>query len=88
MELRDKVKKWKGDDPRAKTIDKLIVQMIATDNLTFTVVQSSFTTDRWSGTTESTISLAAHFINNNWGKNDVLLNVKVMEGSHTREYLA
>ena len=40
MELFDKVKKWKDDDPRAKAIGKLIVKMFATDSLPFTVVQN------------------------------------------------
>lgn len=127
VELFDNVKKWKADDSRAKAIDKLIVEMIATDNLPFTVVQNtgfqrlvskleprykiksekfyrtelfpttyedvrqkikqllsedhagdsiSFTTDCWSGTTESMMSLTAHFIDKNWKRNDVVLNVK------------
>ena len=39
-ELFDEVKKSKGDDSQAKTIDKLVVEMIATDNSLFTVVQN------------------------------------------------
>ena len=34
------------------------------------------------------MSLTAHFINNNWEKNNIVLNVKTMEGSHTGKYLA
>ena len=34
------------------------------------------------------ISLTAHFINKNWTKTDIVLNVKAMEGSHTGDYLA
>ena len=39
-ELFEKVNRWKSDDVRSKNIDKLIVEMIATDNLPFTVVQN------------------------------------------------
>ena len=48
----------------------------------------SFTTDCWSGPTELMMSLTAHFITKNWEKFNVLLNVKVTQGSHTGEYLA
>ena len=34
------------------------------------------------------MSLTAHFINKNWTKTDIVLNVKAMEGSHTGDYLA
>ena len=34
-ELFDKEKGWKSDDVRSKNIDKLIVEMIATDNIPF-----------------------------------------------------
>lgn len=34
----DSQRKWQNTDPRSKTIDTLITEMIATDNLLFTVV--------------------------------------------------
>ena len=48
----------------------------------------SFTTECWSGPTESMMSLTAHFITKNWKKFNVLLNVKATQGSRTGEYLA
>lgn len=48
----------------------------------------SFTTDCWSGETESLISLTCHFINSEWERKQVVLNVKVMSGSHTGEYIS
>ena len=39
-ELFDKMKVWKSADPKSKDIDKLILEMIATDNLPFSVVQN------------------------------------------------
>ena len=123
----------KSADPRAKNIDKLILEMITTDNLPFSVVQNigfqrliskleprygiksekfyrtelfplmyedvrnkikelmseyfagssiSFTTDCWSGNTESMMSLTAHFINKKWKKMEIVLNIKVLESSH------
>ena len=45
----------------------------------------SFTTDCWSGPTESMMSLSAHFITKNWEKFNVLLNIKATQGSHTGE---
>ena len=138
-ELFDKMKVWKSADPRSKNIDKLILEMIATDNLPFSVVQNigfqrliskleprygiksekfyrtelfplmyedvrnkikelmsedfagssiSFTTDCWSGNTKSMMSLTAHFINKKWKKMEIVLNIKVLESSHTGEYLA
>ena len=39
-ELFDKIKVWKSAEPRSKNIDKLILEMIATDNLPFSVVQN------------------------------------------------
>lgn len=47
----------------------------------------SFTTDCWSGTTESLMSLTCHFIDNAWVRKQVVLNTKVMEGSHTGDYI-
>ncbi|XP_040271834.1 LOW QUALITY PROTEIN: zinc finger BED domain-containing protein 4-like [Bufo bufo] len=47
----------------------------------------SFTTDCWSGSTESLMSLTCHFIDNGWTKRQLVLNTKVMQGSHTGEYI-
>ena len=43
----------------------------------------AFTTDCWSGTTESLMSLTGHLIDNVWTRKQVVLNVKTMTGSHT-----
>ena len=40
----------------------------------------AFTTDCWSGSTESLMSLTAHFIDNNWERQQVVLNTKTMSG--------
>nr|XP_039247688.1 zinc finger BED domain-containing protein 4-like [Styela clava] len=137
-DLFDSVKKWGGAEDKSKVMDKLIIEMIATDNQPFTIVSDigfqrllnvaepryklktekfyrteslpeihqkvvakmklmlthdeagniSFTTDCWSGTTESLMSLTAHYIDKNWERKQVLLNVKAMQGSHTGEYIA
>lgn len=47
----------------------------------------AFTTDCWSGTTESLMSLTGHFIDNIWTRKQVVLNVKTMTGSHTGNYI-
>lgn len=47
----------------------------------------AFTTDCWSGSTEALMSLTAHFINKNWNRVQIVLNVKAMSGSHTGEYI-
>ena len=47
----------------------------------------AFTTDCWSGTTESMISLTGHFISEDWARKQVVLNVKPMTGSHTATYI-
>ena len=135
----DAVKQWDNNDPRSKRMDTLIVEMMATDNQPFTIVEDvgfmrimsyaepryklkkekfyrtgmlsgvstqvskkmktlislenagphlSFTTDCWSGDTESLMSLACHFIDADWERKQVVLNVKVMDGSHTGEYIS
>jgi hypothetical protein len=48
----------------------------------------SFTTDCWSGDTESLMSLTCHFINSDWERKQIVLNVKAMYGSHTGEYIS
>lgn len=48
----------------------------------------SFTTDCWSGDTESLLSLTCHFIDEKWKRKQVVLNVKAMTGSHTGEYIS
>ncbi|XP_030640801.1 zinc finger BED domain-containing protein 4-like [Chanos chanos] len=47
----------------------------------------AFTTDCWSSTTESLMSLTCHFIDNSWKRNQVVLNTKAMHGSHTDQYI-
>lgn len=47
----------------------------------------SFTTDCWSGLTESLMSLTAHWISNDFKRISVVLNVKPVNESHTGEYL-
>lgn len=47
----------------------------------------AFTTDCWSGTTESLMSLTGHFISEDWSRMQVMLNVKPMTGSHTGSYI-
>uniref|UniRef100_A0A3Q1EVB9 HAT C-terminal dimerisation domain-containing protein n=1 Tax=Acanthochromis polyacanthus TaxID=80966 RepID=A0A3Q1EVB9_9TELE len=141
VQLFDAKRKWGNNDPRSKKFDKMIVEMIATDNQPFTVVDDigfrrvlqhaeprynfksekyyrttvlediynkvqehiqelvsskdkevepflSFTTDCWSGDTESLMSLTCHFINEEWKRQQVVLNVKAMTGSHTGEYIS
>uniref|UniRef100_A0A8C1F800 BED-type domain-containing protein n=2 Tax=Cyprinus carpio TaxID=7962 RepID=A0A8C1F800_CYPCA len=133
----DKVLKWGPSDPRAKNLDKKVMEMIATDIQAFSVVEGvgfrrllaaaeprytlktekfyrtdklhhvhakvvikikellavenakhiAFTTDCWSGSTESLMSLTAHFIDEEWNRVQVVLNVKAMSGSHTGEYI-
>ncbi|XP_060786487.1 zinc finger BED domain-containing protein 4-like [Neoarius graeffei] len=131
-------RKWANSDDKSKQIDKLITEMIITDNQPFTVVSDvgfqhvvpglnpryalksekfyrtekvpeihtkvvhkikaliqpknagfplSFTTDCWSGPTESLMSLTCHFIDKDWVRKQVLLNTTVMEGSHTGDYI-
>ena len=40
IEMFDKVKKWQDNESRSTTTDRLILEMIATDNLPFTIVQN------------------------------------------------
>lgn len=46
-----------------------------------------FTTDCWSGSTESLMSLKCHFIDNDRNRKQVVLNTKATQGSHTGEYI-
>lgn len=48
----------------------------------------AFTTDCWSGDTESLMSLTCHFIDSDWERKQIVLNVKAMHGSHTAEYIS
>ncbi|XP_056100506.1 zinc finger BED domain-containing protein 4-like [Rhinichthys klamathensis goyatoka] len=135
----EKQTKWKTPDVRSKTLDRMITEMIATDNQPFTMVQNkgfqrlmataeprytlksekfyrtemfpsihnsivekvkallkpenagynlAFTTDCWSGTTESLMSLTCHYIDDQWIRRQVILNTKAMIGSHTGEYIS
>lgn len=47
----------------------------------------SFTTDCWSGSNEALMSLTAHFIDKNWKKVHLVLNVKSLSQSHTGQYI-
>lgn len=47
----------------------------------------AFTTDCWSGQTESLMSLTAHWITENFERVSVVLNVKPVNSSHTGDYL-
>lgn len=47
----------------------------------------AFTTDCLSGSKESLVSLTAHFINKDWNRVQIVLNVKTMTQSHTGEYI-
>lgn len=131
--------KWASNDQRSKDMDKLIMEMIATDILPYSVVEGvgfkrlmanaekryqlknekyfrtqlmseiysqvvekikqllseqnagnciSFTTDCWSGSTEALMSLTAHFIDKQWKRVQLVLNVKAMSESHTGEYIS
>ncbi|XP_056144388.1 zinc finger BED domain-containing protein 4-like [Lampris incognitus] len=133
-----KQRKWTNSDDRSKLMDKLVLEMIVTDNQPFSVVSDvgfkrlmaaaepryalksdkyyrteklqevhhkivdkikaliqpenagyflSFTTDCWSGVTESLMSLTYHFIDAEWTRKQVILNTRAMHGSHTGEYL-
>ncbi|XP_035282910.1 zinc finger BED domain-containing protein 4-like [Anguilla anguilla] len=130
--------RWPNTDGKSKHLDKVITEMIVSDNQPFTVVSDagfkrlmavaeprytlksekyyrtemmegihhkvvekikalvqpenaghslSFTTDCWSGTTESLMSLTCHFIDNGWTRKQVVLNTKAMCESHTGEYI-
>lgn len=48
----------------------------------------AFTTDCWSGEAESLTSLTCHFIDKNWERRHVILNVRAMFGSHTGDYIS
>ncbi|KAK1901868.1 Zinc finger BED domain containing protein 4 [Dissostichus eleginoides] len=137
-DMFEKQKKWPSSDNRSIQMDKLITEMIVTDNRPFTLVSDvgfkrlmapaepryalknekyyrtvklydvhhkvvekikaliqpenaghslSFTTDCWSGSTESLMTLTCHFIDNAWTRKQVVLNTKAMHGSHTGEYI-
>jgi len=47
----------------------------------------AFTKDCWSETTESLMSITGHFISEDWSRKQVVLNVKLMTGSHTASYI-
>uniref|UniRef100_A0A3P8RUH3 BED-type domain-containing protein n=1 Tax=Amphiprion percula TaxID=161767 RepID=A0A3P8RUH3_AMPPE len=138
LSMFDKQRKWTNSENRSRLMDKLILEMIATDNQPFSMVSDvgfkrlmaaaepryslksekyyrteklqevyhkvvdkikamiqpenagyslSFTTDCWSGATESLMSLTCHFIDSEWTRKQVVLNTRVMQGSHTGEYL-
>ena len=62
-----------------------VKQLLSVENAGSSI---AFTTDCWSGSTEALMSLTAHFIDKNWERVQVVLNVKAMFGSHTGEYIA
>uniref|UniRef100_A0AAQ5YIA3 BED-type domain-containing protein n=1 Tax=Amphiprion ocellaris TaxID=80972 RepID=A0AAQ5YIA3_AMPOC len=138
VQLFDAQRKWGNNDPKSKNFDKLITEMMATENQPFTMVADSgfrrlmehaepryslksekyyrttvlediyekvqhiqdlvsskdkepflsFTSDCWSGDTESLMSLTCHFIDEKWERKQVVLNIKAMAGSHTGEYIS
>lgn len=72
------------DDVRTNVANK-IKEMVTLENAG---PYLSFTTDCWSGDTKSLMSLTCHFINSDWERKQVVLNVKAMYGSHTGEYIS
>ncbi|XP_077972379.1 zinc finger BED domain-containing protein 4-like [Styela clava] len=69
-----------------------IYELVSQKIMTLVVTENAgdglaFTTDCWSGPTESLISLTVHFINCNWERFQIVLNIKAMHGSHTGEYI-
>lgn len=66
-------------------VEKKIKELITLDNAG---PHLSFTTDCWSGETESLMSLTCHFIDKEWKRQQIVLNVKAMHGSHTGEYIS
>lgn len=139
VQMFDAQRKWSTSDTRSKKADLAIIEMIATDNQSFTAVSGvgfkrlvallepryslktekyhctdlfdgdhtnvankikemvtledagphlSYTTDCWSGDTESLMSLTCHFINSDLERKQVVLNVKAMYGSLTGEYIS
>ncbi|KAL7395484.1 hypothetical protein ABVT39_017717, partial [Epinephelus coioides] len=62
-----------------------IQDLIQPENAGFSL---SFTTDCWSGTTESQMSLTCHFIDNEWVRKQFVLNTRAMQGSHTGAYIS
>ena len=67
-----------------KQVQEKIKKLVAKENAGD---KKSFTTDCWSGSTESLMSLTAHFIDNNWERQQVVLNTRAMSGSHTAQYI-
>ncbi|XP_077340549.1 zinc finger BED domain-containing protein 4-like [Lithobates pipiens] len=67
-----------------KKVTQQIKTLITTENAG---PYLSFTTDCWSGEAESLMSLTCHFIDSNWERKQVVLNVKAMSGSHTGDYI-
>ncbi|XP_060796685.1 zinc finger BED domain-containing protein 4-like [Neoarius graeffei] len=65
-------------------VEKKIKELITLDNAG---PHLSFTTDCWSGETESLMSLICHFIDKEWKRQQIVLNVKAMHGSHTGQYI-
>lgn len=68
-----------------KKVEKRIKTLIASENAGHYL---SFTTDCWSGEAESLMSLTCYFIDSNWQRKQIVLNVKAMSGSHTGDYIS
>ena len=66
-----------------KTHERVAKNLVAPVN----APHMAFTTDCWSGTTESLMSLTGHFIDNVWTRKQVVLNVKTTIGPHTGNYI-
>lgn len=138
-QMFDKLTKWTLADPRTKKLDKLVMEMLATDIQPYNMVEGvgfkrlvaaleprypmktekffrtkmldevhgqlvgrikellsvenagediAFKSDCWSGTIEALMSLTAHYVNTEWERVQVVLNVKAMTGSHTATYIS
>ncbi|XP_049447489.1 zinc finger BED domain-containing protein 4-like [Epinephelus fuscoguttatus] len=66
-------------------VENKIKELVTSDNAG---PYLAFTTDCWSGETESLMSLTCHFIDKDWQMKQIVLNVKAMDGSHTGEYIS
>ena len=76
---------------RAKKMDEMYTGVVSKIQKLLSVENAgksiSFTTDCWSGSNEALMSLTAHFIDKNWKKVQLVLNVKSLTQSHTGQYI-
>ncbi|XP_078112300.1 zinc finger BED domain-containing protein 4-like [Sander vitreus] len=66
-------------------VENKIKELVTLENA---VPYLAFTTDCWSGDTESLMSLTCHLIDSDWERKQIILNGKAMHGSHTGEYIS